>query len=184
MNAAVIINQSQQKGKEWVITQMISQCLFNKIRMNDKIGTELVPCYRLTDQNSSDGELLTKSVDEANRLYELYRSNGFTHDQIIQIDIHQDSYNKLATGISAFWLPGSVKGMKFANMLYNSELGDILGRRTLEARSDFYTLKKSDARNVLFEVGFYDTWQGNWTVENCCKVTDILEKTLYSYFGL
>jgi hypothetical protein len=180
MKKGVIINQSQQAGTEFKNTYLISQCLYSMLKKTGYYDVRLVPCFRLNNTGSSDDTLLISSVNVANDyFYDLRKTFG--KEDILQLDIHMDSFDGKAKGASAFFYPGST-AQNFANIIYE-KLGGLLGKRSIESRGNLYTLKKSLARNVLVEFGFYDS-QLNFVLDNLIDVCNLTHESIAKYFNI
>jgi hypothetical protein len=180
MKKAVILNQSQQLGNEWKGTYLITQCLYSVLLSTGLYNVKLVPCMRLDNQSSGDNTLLVSSVNLSNDYYGQLL-HDFSKDDILQLDIHMDSFDGKAKGCSAFFYPGS-KGSEFASLVYE-KVGNILGKRTLESRGGLYTLKNSIARNVLVEFGFYDS-QFQQVKDNLIPICNSTASAIKEYFKI
>lgn len=155
MGKAIIINQSQQMGVEWELTKPIAESLQNTLIKNN-VPCYLVPCYRADDLKSIDATLLVNSVYQANQYYKRLIQLGFKHTDIAQIDIHCNANNGKSWGCSMYYI--STEGARFARELQKeisavTPWNDNLG---IEYHPSYYTLKNSNAINVIAEMSFYD----------------------------
>lgn len=166
---ALIINQSQQRGIETLLTRFIAGQLYSYAVSKNVLCSYLVDCFRLEKPTYTESLALSSSVTSANNYYN--RALKYhPKERIRQVDIHCNSYNGKNGGLLLLWT--SQAGHSLASNII-SEFRKVYPSHIEGQRQEtgLYTLNYSRAVNVIIECGYYDNFKDfSWFYEHTAAV--------------